>query len=286
MNRDGGGLSPGLYLVATPIGAARDVTLRALDVLGAAPVIAAEDTRTARRLLDLHGVPLGGRRLVAYHDHSGDGARAGLVQAALDGAVACVSEAGTPLIADPGYALARDVRAAGGAVRAVPGPSALLAALAVAGLPTDRFLFAGFPPAARAARRSWLAEIAAVPATVVLYESPRRVPETLADLAEVFGDRPAALCRELTKRFEEVATGSLVELRDATAGAPPRGECVLVIDRPGHVAADAGAVEAALREALRTMRVKDAATTVAGALGLPRREVYAAALEMRAGKDG
>jgi len=279
MNSEPVRLAAGLYLVATPIGNARDITLRALDVLAAADVIAAEDTRTARRLMEIHGLSPGGRPCVAYHDHSTPADRARLVRAVGEGrAVAYVSEAGTPLLADPGFRLAADVRQAGGQVFAVPGASALLAALSVAGLPTDRFLFCGFLPPAAAARRTALAEVAAVPATLVFYETPRRLDAALSDMAEVLGeDRAVAVCRELTKRFEEVTTGRLGSLD--LGGMVRKGEIVLVVGRAvAGDAADDAAVDLALREAMRSMRVKDAATAVAGALGRPRREVYQRAL--------
>ncbi len=203
-------LDPGLYLVATPIGAAADITLRALDVLARADLLAAEDTRRARQLLDIHGVALAGRRLLPYHDHNGPAARPALMDALAAGArVAYVSDAGTPLLADPGFRLVQDAIAAGHAVHAVPGASALLAALTVAGLPTDRFLFAGFPPPRAAARAAFLAALRHVPATLVFYEAPHRTAETVVALRDALGDRPAALCRELTKRFEEVRRASL-----------------------------------------------------------------------------
>lgn len=282
-------LAPGLYLVATPIGNARDITLRALDVLASADLIVAEDTRTARKLLEIHGVPVKGRRFLAYHDHSGAGPRDQVVAAVLAGqSVAYVSEAGTPLLADPGYRLVADTRAAGGTVTALPGASALLAALAVAGLPTDRVHFAGFLPAAQAARRSALVALAGIEATLVLYESPRRVHELLSDLCDTHGDtRPVAICRELTKKFEEVLHGTAAELRDRFAAHPPKGEVVVLVDRAAPQAGDDAAVRAALAEALQTMRVKDAADVVAGALGRPRREVYQLALNLKeTGDDG
>lgn len=273
----------GLHLVATPIGAARDITLRALDVLAGADVIAAEDTRTARKLMEIHGIPARGRPFVAYHDHSGPETRERLLAQMAEGrSVAYVSEAGTPLVADPGYQLARAATAAGHPVLAVPGPSAVLAALAVSGLPTDRFFFAGFPPPKAAARRAFLAEVGAVPGTLVLFESPKRAAATLADCAEVLGPRDAALCRELTKRFEEVRRGSLPDLAAGAAAEPPRGEIVLVIDR-GRAGPAAADVEGALAEALARMTVKDAAAEVARRLGLPRREVYQRALEIAKG---
>ena len=183
-----GRLEPGLHLIATPIGTARDITLRALDILASADVLAAEDTRSLRHLMEIHGVALGGRPLLAYHDHNGAAMRPRILSALAQGkSVVYASEAGTPLVADPGYQLARAVVADGHVLRAAPGPSAVLAALAVSGLPSDRFLFAGFPPAAGGARATFLAELAGVPATIILFESPRRVSRTLIELAQSFG---------------------------------------------------------------------------------------------------
>jgi 16S rRNA (cytidine1402-2'-O)-methyltransferase len=284
-----GPLAPGLYLVATPIGNARDITLRALDVLAAADVLAAEDTRNTRRLLAIHGVrrPPGGS-LVPYHDHNGPAQRPRLLAALAEGrSVALVSDAGTPLVADPGWRLAAEAIAAGHPVTAVPGASAALAALSVAGLPTDRFLFAGFPPPRGPARRRALAELAAVPATLVFYESPRRLAESLADMAAVLGPgRPAAVCRELTKRFEETRRGPLDALAAAAATAPaPKGEIVVLVGPPPAEAASEAELDAALAAALAGQSVRDAADTVAAALGLPRRQVYARALALgRAGR--
>ena len=274
-------LPPGLYLVATPIGNARDITLRALDILAIADVIAAEDTRTARKLMEIHGIKLGGRPLIAYHDHSGAAGRAGILKLLAAGkSLAYVSEAGTPLVADPGYALAREAAEAGHAVTTAPGASAVLAALSLSGLPSDRFLFAGFAPAQPSARRTWLAELLPLPATLVIYESPRRVNELLADLCDLGGEaRQGALCRELTKKFEEVLRGPLGELRDTAAARELKGEIVVLVDRAVAQVAD-GTMEQALRRAMAEMSLKDAAATVAEAYGLPRRKVYQAALEM------
>ncbi len=224
-------LPSGLYFVATPIGTARDITLRALDVLASADVIAAEDTRSLRKLMEIHGVPLNNRHIVAYHDHSGAGARAKLLAALDDGqSVAYASEAGMPLIADPGYDLSRAAAEAGHLVTVAPGPSAALAALTLAGLPTDAFFFAGFLPNASGARRKRLEELAAVPGTLIFYESPKRVAASLRDMAEVLGDRPAALCRELTKKFEEIRRDSLATLATGLEDAPVKGE-IVVLDR-------------------------------------------------------
>lgn len=275
-------LAPGLHFLSTPIGAARDITLRALDILTVADVIAAEDTRSLRHLMEIHGVALGGRPLIAYHDHNGEAQRPRLLRALEAGqSVAYASEAGTPLVADPGYQLARAAIAAGHPVFAAPGPSAVLAALTVSGLPSDRFLFAGFPPKTGSARRKWLSEFAAVPATLIFYESPKRVGEMLGDLAQSLGgERQTVVCRELTKRFEEVRRGTISELAAEFADQTVKGEIVVLVDRPQPRVVQAADVTAALRERLGRMRVKDAAAEVAEALGLPRREVYQAALRL------
>lgn len=275
-------LAPGLYFVATPIGAARDITLRALDILASAEVIAAEDTRTARRLLELHGVPLAGRRVIAYHDHSTAAARDGVLKLAIGGAsVAYVSEAGSPLVADPGYQLGRAAAEAGVLVTTAPGPSAAIAALTLSGLPSDRFLFAGFPPASGGPRRKFAEEIAASAATVIVFESPKRIHELLTLLSDIAGDdRPAALAREMTKKFEEVRRGTLAELCASVAEDPPRGEIVLVLGRASAEEAAPETLDAALRDALSRMRVKDAAAEVAEVYGRTRREMYQRALEL------
>jgi len=280
-----GGIAPGLHLVATPIGAARDITLRALDLLAGADVLAAEDTRTLRHLMEIHGIALAGRPLVACHDHNEAEVAPRILGALAAGkTVAYASEAGTPLVSDPGFVLVRAATAAGHPVHAAPGASAVLAALTVAGLPTDRFLFAGFAPAAAGERTRFLADLAGMQATLVLYESPRRVRRTLEDMAAAFGpDRCAALCRELTKRHEEVLRGTLAGIRAALGEADPKGEIVLVIDRapPAEVGADA--VEAALKTALATMSVKDAASFVSQTLGVQRKIVYRLALDLERG---
>ena len=275
-------LAAGLYFVATPIGAARDITLRALDILASADVIAAEDTRSMRHLLEIHGVPLGERPLLAYHDHNGDAMRPRLLRALAEGkSLAYASEAGTPLVADPGFQLGRAAIAEGFLVISAPGPSAVLAALTVSGLPSDRFLFAGFAPNSAGARVRWLKDLAEVPATLILYESPKRISKLLDDLVSVCGgERQAAVCRELTKRFEEVSRGRLEELREAFSQRSVRGEIVVLVDRVRGQQADAETVETALRKALETMSVKDAAATVAETLSMPKREVYQMALAL------
>ncbi len=277
-------LAPGLYFVATPIGTARDITLRALDILASADVIAAEDTRTTRKLMGIHGISLGRRRLIAYHDHNGAHVRPRLIKALSEGkSVAYASEAGTPLIADPGYVLAREAIAAGITITSAPGPSAVIAALSIAGLPTDRFHFAGFAPTSRSARRKYLAELAAVPATLIIFESAKRVHKTLADMVlELGAGRQAALCRELTKKFEEVLRGTLEELCQQIGDRKLKGEIVVLVDRGREVASDED-LEDALKIALRDRSVKDAASIVAEQLRLSRRRVYQAAL--RLGKD-
>ncbi|NBD29688.1 MAG: 16S rRNA (cytidine(1402)-2'-O)-methyltransferase [Alphaproteobacteria bacterium] len=276
-------LDPGLYLVSTPIGNARDITLRALDVLASADLVAAEDTRTARKLMEIHGLEVKGRAMLAYHDHSGPGARDKVIAAIAAGqSVAYVSEAGTPLLADPGFQLGRAVRAAGQPVWAVPGASALLAALAVADLPTDRFHFAGFLPNAQRARRAALSELRDLAGTVVLYESPKRLAALVADIAATLGaTREVVVCRELTKRFEERLAGPAEDLARRLAEHPVKGECVVLIAPGADEVADDTAVRAALVNAMETMRVKDAATAVAGAMGRPRREVYQMALALK-----
>ena len=280
-------LAPGLYLVATPIGAARDITLRALDILAGADAIAAEDTRTARKLMEIHGVAVAGRPLLAYHDHSKDSARTRVLRLIEEGkSVAYVSEAGTPLVADPGYQLARAAIAEGLPVTTAPGASAAIAALCLSGLPSDRFLFAGFAPQSRAALKSWVAELAPIRATLILYESPRRIHKLLDVLADgLGGDRRIAICRELTKHFEEVLRGSIDDLRDRIADRTLKGEIVVVIDKGDAVETDAETLDDALRQALVGQSVKDAAAMVAAATGLPKRQVYQAALQLSRQED-
>jgi 16S rRNA (cytidine1402-2'-O)-methyltransferase len=276
-------LPQGLYLAATPIGAVQDLTFRAKDALERAHAIAAEDTRRAQKLMTLHGIARAGRPLIPYHDHNGAQSRPGLIARIEAGeSVVCISDAGTPLIADPGWRLAQDVIAAGLPVFSLPGASALLAALTVAGLPTDRFMFCGFLPPKQAARRANLSDLASVPGTLVFYESPRRLAASLADMTLALGNRPAAMCRELTKLYEEVRRDSLSALTEHyEAAGPPKGEIVIVVGPPLPSTTTDADIDAALRLALQDLRVKDAAKTVASALKLSRKDVYARALVLK-----
>src|SRR5690348_5945836 len=272
-------LAAGLHLVATPIGNLGDVTLRALATLAAADLIACEDTRITARLLERYGIRTA---LTPYHDHNAAAARPKILARLHDGgAVALVSDAGTPLVSDPGYRLVRAAQDEGLAVTAVPGPSAVLAALAVAGLPTDRFFFEGFLPPKDAARRARITELARLPATLVLFETGPRVADALRALAGGLGDRAAAVCRELTKLHEEVRRGTLAALADHyAAGGETRGEFVLVIAPPEAHAPSAEEIDELLRQALRTQSVKDAVGAVAAATGEPRAQVYRRALAL------
>lgn len=276
-------LSPALYLVATPIGNARDITLRALDVLASAQILSAEDTRTLQRLMQIHGVQRAGRELVAYHDHSDAKVAARLVERIRAGeSVVYASEAGTPLVSDPGFELVQAAVAAGVQVVPVPGPSAAITAAMVAGLPTDRLLFLGFPPAKPGARTAWIKELAHVGDTMIFYESPRRIETLLGDLMASFGpDRPAALCRELTKKFEDIRRLSLSELLENVTEILVKGECVLVVGGAAPQSSSQDDIEAALLHALERSSVKDAVAEVSVALGLPRKTVYQIALTLK-----
>jgi 16S rRNA (cytidine1402-2'-O)-methyltransferase len=282
---DAPGLPSGLYLVATPIGNLRDITLRALEVLAAADLVACEDTRVTRKLFDHYGLSA---PMTPYHDHNAETARPRILERiAAGGAVALVSDAGTPLISDPGFKLVRDVAAAGYAVTAAPGASAALMALTVSGLPTDRFFFEGFLPVKEGARRTRIAELARMPATLVLYESGPRIAATLAELAEGLGARDAAIARELTKLHEEVRRGTLDALaRHYSGDAETRGEIAIVIAPPREAPPDAADVDALLRAALARVSLKDAVAEVAAATGEPRRAVYGRALELTKDDDG
>ena len=272
--------APGLYLVATPIGNLGDITLRALETLAGVDIIACEDTRITRRLTERYGITA---QLKPYHEHNAEAARPKILEAlSQGGSIALVSDAGTPLISDPGFKLVREVSAAGHAVFALPGPSSVLAALSVAALPTDRFFFEGFLPAKSVARRTRLAELARIEATLVMFESGKRVQDTLSDLAGIMGDREAAICRELTKLHEEITRAKLSELAREADRLERRGEFVLVIGPPAAesriMASDA--LDDVLRRELATSSVKDAVAHAVELSGRPRREVYARALEL------
>lgn len=278
-----GSLAPGLYLVSTPIGNARDITLRALDVLASADVLAAEDTRSLRRLMEIHGVPLSGRQVLAYHDHNGPEARPKLLSALSDGkSLAYASEAGTPLVSDPGYALVREATQSGHRAFGVPGASAALTALVVAGLPSDRFTFAGFAPTGRGARRTFLGDMSHLKGTLIFYETPKRLSAFLDDaLSELGGTRQAVICRELTKRFEEVRRGTLEELRDGLSDMSLKGEAVVCIGPAEEVAISEEDVKTAMAQEMETAPVKEAARRVSEALGVSRRDAYQIGLSLK-----
>jgi 16S rRNA (cytidine1402-2'-O)-methyltransferase len=277
-------IAPGLHIVSTPVGNLGDITLRALATLAAADLIACEDTRVTRKLLDRYAITA---PLTPYHDHNAATARPRLLDRLAEGAaIALVSDAGTPLISDPGYKLVRAVTEAGYAVTAIPGASSILAALAVAGLPTDQFFFAGFLPPKQGARRTRIADLARLPATLILFETGPRLAETLADLAAGLGDRDAAVCRELTKLHEEVRRQPLATLAQTSAEQETRGEFVLVIAPPAAAALPSeDDADALLRTALARTSLKDAVAEVAVATGLPRRTLYQRALVLADEKD-
>jgi 16S rRNA (cytidine1402-2'-O)-methyltransferase len=272
-------LPPGLYIVATPIGNLSDLSARAAEVLANADLIAVEDSRVTAKLLRHIGVK---RPMLPYHDHNAERVRPELLERMRGAAVALVSDAGTPLISDPGYKLVRDARSAGIPVTTIPGPSAVVAALTLAGLPTDRFLFLGFLPPKAGARAAAIAEASVVRATLVLYESGPRLAATLGALSEGLGDRDAAVVREISKKFEETATGTLGELAGRYCEAPPKGEIVIVVAPPGQ-AEPAGAeeVDGALSEAMSRLSASRAAAEVAERLGIPRRQAYERALKLK-----
>ncbi|HEY0291731.1 MAG TPA: 16S rRNA (cytidine(1402)-2'-O)-methyltransferase [Hansschlegelia sp.] len=273
-------LQPGLHVVATPIGALADITLRALETLAGAELVLCEDTRVTRKLVSHYGIST---PLSAYHEHNAAEMRPKvLARLSQGGRIALVSDAGTPLVSDPGFKLVRDAVEAGAFVTTAPGASAVMAALVVSGLPTDRFFFEGFLPPKTHARQGRVAELSRIPATLVLFESGPRLAESLADLAAGLGPRPAAIAREMTKRFEQVRRGSLAELAAALAGEPaPKGEIALVIAPPAAEAPTAAEdVDALLTAALARVSVKDAVSEVSSASGVARREVYARALEL------
>jgi 16S rRNA (cytidine1402-2'-O)-methyltransferase len=272
-------LAPGLYIVATPIGNLSDLSPHAAAILSAADVIAVEDSRVTAKLLAHIGVK---RPMTPYHDHNADRVRPDLVAQMAEKAVALVSDAGTPLISDPGYKLVRDARAAGREIRTAAGPCAAIAALTLAGLPTDRFLFLGFLPSKAGARASTISKVASIRATLILYESGPRLAAALGALQGGLGDRDAAVVREISKKFEETVTGTLSELAARYSDAPPKGEIVIVVAPPGEAEPPAEAdVDEALREAMTRLSASRAAAEVAQRLGLPRREVYERALAIK-----
>jgi 16S rRNA (cytidine1402-2'-O)-methyltransferase len=274
-------LEPALYLVSTPIGNLGDVTLRALETIAAADVLACEDTRVTRVLLDRYGIR---KRPVAYHDHNADEAGPRLIDLLEAGrSVALVSDAGTPLVSDPGYRLVGRALAAGIRVIPVPGPSAVLAALTASGLPVDAFLFAGFLPVKAGQRRSRLESLKAVPASLVFFESPRRLDDTLAAMAEILGDRPAAVAREVTKAFEEVTRGPLQSLAARYRGVPaPKGEVVICIGPPpSEIAGEPADLDRLLLSLAAEMSASKAAAEAARMTGRPKPELYRRLLDLR-----
>jgi 16S rRNA (cytidine1402-2'-O)-methyltransferase len=275
----GGPLAPGLYIVSTPIGNLRDMTLRAIDVLAAADLVLAEDTRVSAKLLAAYGLK---NKLERYDEHAAERVRPRVLQLLAEGGrIALVSDAGTPLISDPGYRLVREAARQGAAVFPIPGASSVMAALAVAGLPTDRFLFAGFPPPKSAGRRTLFAELAPIRASLVFFEGGSRLAASLADMAAVFGPREAMVGRELTKLYETCIRGPLDILAADPALATPKGEMVVVVGPGAEVAATPADADAALADALTRLGPAEAASEVAGALGLNRRELYRRALALK-----
>lgn len=272
-------LAPGLYIVATPIGNLGDLTPRAADILARVDAIAVEDSRVTATLLRHIGAK---RPMIPYHDHNADRVRPGLVARLRSEAIALVSDAGTPLISDPGFKLVRDARAAGHPVTTLPGPCAAIAGLTLSGLPSDRFLFVGFLPAKASAKAREIAEVAAIRATLVFYESGPRLGATLAALAEGLGARDGAVAREITKHFEECVTGTLAELAARYAEAGPKGEIVVMVGPPGAAPpASETDADALLAEALTRLPAAKAAGEVAKATGLDRRNLYTRALALK-----
>ncbi len=274
-------IDSGLYIVATPIGNLADLTQRAIKLLAAADIVAVEDSRVTGKLLHHLGLK---KRMWPYHDHSSEADRQALLAAARDGVVVLVSDAGTPLISDPGYKLVRAAREAGIMVSTAPGPSAAIAALSISGLPTDRFLFAGFLPTKTKARADILRELATVKSTLLFYESGRRLAASLNAMAEILGEREAAVARELTKKFEEVVTGSLAELAARYVLDEPKGEIVIIIGPPAEVSTEAGDFESALLAALEDLPPAKAAKDIAKRFGLDRNIVYDRAMALKQGE--
>ena len=278
-------LSPGLYFVSTPIGTARDITLRALDILANADVLAAEDTRTLKKLLEIHGIQLKKRSLISYHDHNASKVRPKLLVHLEQGkSIAYASEAGTPLIADPGFSLLTEVLSSKNNVTSAPGPCALIAALTLAGLPTDKFYFEGFLPTNKNQKEVKFRELQFYRGTLIFYESAKRLKDTLVKAAEVFGgDRQGVVCREITKKFEDTKRGGLKELSEFYSDKNVKGEIVLLIAGAVSSIIDQNELEQFLKDALKSMSVKDSADTVANALNVPKRDVYQIALKIKSG---
>ena len=276
-------LKSGLYLVATPLGSARDITLRALDVLHSCDAIVAEDTRSMRKLLNIHNIPINGRPLFSYNDFNGDRVRPKILSLlSSNQAVAYASDAGMPLIADPGYQLSKQAAERGFLVTSVPGASACLTALSLSGLPTDRFFFEGFLPVSTEKRREKLKELAQIPSTLIFYESPKRLPKVFNDLVAIMGEnRRAVIARELTKKFEQIISGTLGDLHALTQKENLKGELVVLIDRPLPTSLTDTDIRAQLSVVLDKMSLKDASNFVAAAHGLSKRYVYSLALSIR-----
>ena len=276
-------LKSGLYLVATPLGSARDITLRALDVLHSCDAIVAEDTRSMRKLLNIHNIPINGRPLFSYNDFNGDRVRPKILSLlSSNKAVAYASDAGMPLIADPGYQLSKQAAERGFYVTSVPGASACLTALSLSGLPTDRFFFEGFLPVSTEKRREKLKELAQIPSTLIFYESPKRLTKVFNDLIAIMGEnRRAVIARELTKKFEQIISGTLGELYALTQKENLKGELVVLLDRPLSTSLTDTDIRAQLSVVLDKMSLKDASNFVAAAHGLSKRYVYSLALSIR-----
>ncbi len=282
MNGETLSLQPGLYVAATPIGNLKDITYRVVEALKAADLILCEDTRQTRKLCDAYGIKT---PLKPYHDHNAAAARPEILQKLQDGAAIClVSDAGTPLIADPGYKLVKEAREAAVNVVPLPGPSAAITALSAAGAPSDRFLFAGFPPVKEGARARFFDELKTLSATLIFYETGPRLGASLSAMAGAFGDRPAIVARELTKLHEEYKSAPLRTLADEAASAPPKGEIVVIVHPAEHETASEETLTAFITSALAEMSVKDAAAAAADALGVPKKEAYAAALAIKGAK--
>ena len=280
-------LHPGLHILATPIGTANDITLRALQVLRDADVLAAEDTRVLRKLMDIHGINLSGRRILPYHDHNGDMQRPKIMALLAEGkTVAYSSDAGTPLIADPGFSLSKAAIENNIRIHVAPGASALLTALCLAGQPTDNFFFGGFLGSKTSQRIKNLEKVAGIDATLVYYESPKRTGAALEDMVTVFGgDRLVSVCRELTKKFEEVIRGTLEEaIREIDMRESFKGEVVIVLGPPIKKQISDEDIYQALKIALREYRIKDAASQIAEQFSVPRKRTYEMALKIKAGE--